>query len=263
MGVYELGNVAFRLALLRAWGHRCVRCNEPITYVELHIDHFIPKSLDDVGLSKAIESFGLRKDYDLEETYNVVTSCGPCNLSKGKKLPLVNHLTLETIETAKNLAPEVEKKADKLKKMLSASVTKTLANIDANRNDPEVIQELLDYLLSIKESQDIEPELTMEFLLSEFVRLGLSSDGSSQVFTVGDCPNSNCIAGEVDWQQWDDGEFSQLEAGVCDCGTRAVSCPECGTKTAFFWDEADCDGGCGKSFRVVEHGGELQGFMTL
>jgi hypothetical protein len=241
-----------------------VRCKEPITYVELHIDHFIPKSLDDVGLSKAIESFGLREDYDLEETYNVVTSCGPCNISKGNRLPLVNHLTLETIETAKNLAPEVEKKADKLKKMLSAPVTNTLANIDANRDNPEIIQELLDYLLSTKESQVIEPELTMEFLLSEFVRLGLSSDGSPQVFSVGDCPNSNCIAGEVDWQPWDDGEFGQLKAGVCDsCGTRAVSCPECGTKTEFFWDEADCDGGCGKRFRAIEHGGEPMGFMTI
>lgn len=262
--MYELGNVAFRLALLREWGHRCVRCKEPLTYIELHIDHFIPKSLDDAGLSKAIELFGLPKDYELKQTYNVVPSCGPCNVSKGNKLPRVNHLTLETIEMARELAPEVEKKADKLKKMLSSPVTNTLASIDANRDNPEVIQELLDYLLSIKESQVIEPQLTMEFLLSEFVRLGLGSDGSSQVISVGDCPNSNCIAGNVDWQTWDDGAFGQLKAGVCpSCGTRAVSCPECGTKTAFFWDEADCDGGCGKRFRAVEHGGGLEGFITL
>lgn len=241
-----------------------MRCKEPITYIELHIDHFIPKSLDEVGLANAIESYGLPKDYDLAETYNVVPSCGPCNISKGNRLPLVNHLTLETIDTAKTLAPEVEKKADKLKKMLSAPVTQTLATIDANRNNPEVIQELLDYLVGIKESQVIEPELSMEFLLSEFVRLGLSSDGASQVFSVGDCPNTNCIAGEVDWQTWVDGELGQLKAGVCySCGTRAVSCPECNIKTAFFRDEEECDGGCGKRFRVIEHGGELESFTTL
>ncbi|RDV11011.1 hypothetical protein DXK94_07575 [Arthrobacter sp. RT-1] len=148
--------------------------------------------------------------------------------------------------------------------MLSAPVTNTLASIDANRDNPEVIQELLDYLLSIKASQIIEPELTMDFLLSEFVRLGLNSDGSSLVFSVGDCPNTNCIAGEVDWQTWDDGEFRKLKAGLCgSCGTRAVSCPECGAETDFFGDEVDCDGGCGKRFRMVEHGGALQGFTTV
>ena len=263
MGVYKLGNVAFRLALLRAWGHRCERCKEPITYIELHVDHFIPKSLDEAGLSKAKDSFCLPKDYDLHETCNLVPSCGPCNISKGNTLPLANHLTLETMETARNLAPEIEKKADKLKKMLSAPVTSTLAQIDAHRDNPEVIQELLDYLMSIKQSQVIEPELTFEFLLSESVRLGLSSDGSSQIFRVGDCPNTNCIAGEINWKPWDDGELGQMKAGECySCGTRAVSCPECGTATGFFGDEVDCDGFCGKRFRIVEHDGGL-GFMTV
>ncbi|WP_394525619.1 HNH endonuclease [Paenarthrobacter nicotinovorans] len=263
MSVYDLKNVAFRLALLRQWKQRCVRCQEPITYVELHIDHFIPKSLDKTELSQAIKSFELRKDYDLDETYNLVPSCGPCNLAKGNKLPRVSHLTLETIESAGEYAPEIEKQAEKLKKTLSAPVSKALATIDANRDNPEVIQEMLEFLLSIKESQVIEPKLTLEFLLAEFVRLGIDSHGSTKVSSVGDCPNPNCRYGDVDWQTWGDSDSGELEAGVCpDCDTRAVTCPECGTKTAFFWNEVEC-GYCDKRFRAVEHGGELVDFVTF
>lgn len=56
----------------------------------------------------------------------------------------------------------------------------------------------------------------------------------------GDCPNENCITGDVRWQWWNS-ENGSIRAGECDtCGSWAVECPECGEVIDFFTDESPC-----------------------
>jgi hypothetical protein len=44
----------------------------------------------------------------------------------------------------------------------------------------------------------------------------------------GDCPNENCITGDIRWIWWAS-PTSRIRAGSCDaCGTWAVECPTCG-----------------------------------
>jgi hypothetical protein len=47
MTAYALSDPAFRVALHEAAGKKCVWCNRPVAYYELHIDHLIYKTIDD------------------------------------------------------------------------------------------------------------------------------------------------------------------------------------------------------------------------
>lgn len=60
--------------------------------------------------------------------------------------------------------------------------------------------------------------------------------------SFGDCPNVNCILGDVDWTNWEDGDGSIVQAGLCSaCGTIAVRCGECGDVTALDSGQERCD----------------------
>lgn len=59
----------------------------------------------------------------------------------------------------------------------------------------------------------------------------------------GDCPNVNCITGEIDWNKWEQDSGEVIEAGTCtECGIDAVRCPTCDEKTAFIFPRQKCDG---------------------
>ncbi len=56
----------------------------------------------------------------------------------------------------------------------------------------------------------------------------------------GDCPNENCVTGDVRWFWWKS-DTGRIRAGCCDiCGTWALECVECGDIIGFFSDDADC-----------------------
>jgi len=45
----------------------------------------------------------------------------------------------------------------------------------------------------------------------------------------GDCPNDNCLLGDIHWTWWESSSGARLKAGLCDsCAAFAVECPECG-----------------------------------
>jgi len=59
----------------------------------------------------------------------------------------------------------------------------------------------------------------------------------------GDCPNPNCIAGDISWETWRASDGQTLEVGVCSlCGTWSTRCPEpnCGEVQAFVNDDESC-----------------------
>ncbi len=52
---------------------------------------------------------------------------------------------------------------------------------------------------------------------------------------LGDCPNENCMTGDVDWTEFRSAIQETLAYGGCDnCGTEALRCPECDEACGFF-----------------------------
>jgi restriction endonuclease len=67
----------------------------------------------------------------------------------------------------------------------------------------------------------------------------------------GDCPNDNCYTGDIGWQEWPQPSDETVEAGSCDmCGTWAVRCPTCATKTSLFTSTVGCEG-CEREFELL------------
>ncbi len=77
-------NDKFRECLWKVHGQRCFYCENPITFVELEIDHVVPEYL----LNNPSEFEKVKKGYALEENFkiagieNLVPACSKCN---GKK----------------------------------------------------------------------------------------------------------------------------------------------------------------------------------
>jgi hypothetical protein len=80
----------------------------------------------------------------------------------------------------------------------------------------------------------------------------------------GDCPNANCITGDISWRQWEGIDGSLVTAGHCNsCGTAAVECEVCGEITALTWGEQSCDG-CETVYEeVVDRKGIFESFRRI
>lgn len=66
----------------------------------------------------------------------------------------------------------------------------------------------------------------------------------------GDCPNVNCMTGEIDWNKWEQDSGEVIEAGQCTiCGLDEVLCPTCDEKTVFINSKQKCDG-CDRVFEL-------------
>lgn len=256
--ILNLGAPAFRLALYDTAGRKCVWCKEPIVcYSDLQIDHLIYKTIDPDALQSQIEGFELDPAYNVHETYNLVPVHGPCNRSKSDKPLVISALNASILSDAQQRAEEVEKKAEANKKLLSAETSKALATLESHRNDPQVMEKVRQFLLDISSSEVGNVEPVLEFSVLPDLAIAVNALGSVKAFSLGDCPNSNCITGDVNWQTFPQ-STTLLRAGYCDaCGTFAVECPDCDTRTSFVWDaEQTCDG-CENRFVTERVGGEL------
>jgi len=89
-------------------------------------------------------------------------------------------------------------------------------------------------------------------------------DYSSLLYRLkyGDCPNPNCILGDIGWSQSLVEDGDGVEAGSCDsCGALAARCPECGDVTAVDSGEQECDS-CEVVFEVLrDRKGEFEGVI--
>lgn len=73
-----------RFALWQAWGMKCYWCDVPKTYLEVEIDHIVPKGLKQTELRQALDGYGLPVDFDLHDPKNLAPICDPCN-GRGRK----------------------------------------------------------------------------------------------------------------------------------------------------------------------------------
>ena len=92
------------------------------------------------------------------------------------------------------------------------------------------------------------PEVELRQLPDE---LGIDYTPFIDRLKFGDCPNENCILGDVGWTNWEDHDGSSVMAGLCtSCGTIAVRCSDCGDVTALDSGQERCDS-CEAIYAVV------------
>ncbi|RYJ53382.1 hypothetical protein DR871_004840 [Flavobacterium petrolei] len=77
-----------RSAIWTAYRSNCFYCSQSLDWGDLHIDHIIPESLlqKDEEFEKIKEDFGLEKNFNLNELYNLVPSHSKCNHRKSDNL---------------------------------------------------------------------------------------------------------------------------------------------------------------------------------
>lgn len=68
-----------RFALWQAWGLKCYWCDTPKHYLEVEIDHIVPKGLAQAALGQTLTGYGLPADFDLQDPRNLAPICDACN----------------------------------------------------------------------------------------------------------------------------------------------------------------------------------------
>ena len=126
-----------RSALWTTYKNICFYCSQPLDWGDLHIDHIIPESLlQKLEKFKEIkQDFGLDKNFNLNELYNLVPSHSKCNHRKSddlfSKSTTLFYLSI-TDKTESKIKIEIEKlKRNKnkgliLSKLQSALSTNTI-----------------------------------------------------------------------------------------------------------------------------------------
>lgn len=90
-------NRRLRHVLCLLWEQQCHSCREFKGYLDLQIDHILPKTAGKGELLHLKGMLDLHDDYDVHAPYNLAPICGACNQSKGNRdftATLVVKLTL-------------------------------------------------------------------------------------------------------------------------------------------------------------------------
>ena len=68
-----------RFALWDTWGRKCYWCDTPKVYLDVEIDHIVPKGLTDEQYEAARTGYGLPTGFNLHDPMNLAPICDPCN----------------------------------------------------------------------------------------------------------------------------------------------------------------------------------------
>ena len=103
-----------RIGLWEAHGRKCAYCGEPVSYRELEIDHIIPQYLGGnlQALAELLSTLGLARDFDLNDTYNLLPAHRYCNAKKAGMVFQPQNARFY-LELASKLADRVAKEAQK------------------------------------------------------------------------------------------------------------------------------------------------------
>lgn len=106
-------DVAVRFAIWNAHSRKCYYTGEPLSFIDMELDHIIPQHLKDkpIRLTRILQSLHLNDDFELDSVYNLVPTKGHHNKSKGKALLPAAAIWLKKI---KRKAPKIESEIEKL-----------------------------------------------------------------------------------------------------------------------------------------------------
>jgi hypothetical protein len=112
-----------------------------------------------------------------------------------------------------------------------------------------------------------QPKIDLRSIPTADVVLQPWTERLSAFTGFGDCPNDNCMTGDITWRAWPQTDSDAvIEAGSCwVCGTWAVRCPDCEAETGVMWfEEVPCDG-CENRFALItdRKGAEVETVVAL
>jgi 5-methylcytosine-specific restriction endonuclease McrA len=107
-----------RFAVWQCHGAICWMCKEPLRFLATVIDHVIPESLSrrPAELERIIHNLGLPTDFDIDGFENLLPSCAPCNLAKGKRVFEPNPMHKHELDKLASKASWVGTVAERVKK---------------------------------------------------------------------------------------------------------------------------------------------------
>lgn len=103
------GNEVLTHVLRQVWNLQCYWCEKFKDYLDLEIDHILPKSATDAERNRFREALGLPENYDVHSAYNLAPICGHCNRRKGQTDLTTKGLVLTHLNKARKLAPTVSR----------------------------------------------------------------------------------------------------------------------------------------------------------
>jgi 5-methylcytosine-specific restriction endonuclease McrA len=98
-------NRLLRHVLCLVWGQQCHWCRLFKDFLDLQIDHILPKTSGEGERLRLKQMFGLPDDYDVHAPYNLAPICGECNRTKSNDDLTETGLVLPTLRKASRLAP--------------------------------------------------------------------------------------------------------------------------------------------------------------
>jgi 5-methylcytosine-specific restriction endonuclease McrA len=72
-------------ALFEQWRAQCYVCGYPARFVDIEIDHILPRTLTPEQLTQLIEAHDLPADFDVDSPANLAPICGACNRRKSDR----------------------------------------------------------------------------------------------------------------------------------------------------------------------------------
>lgn len=130
---YGSGNVALRAVLYAIYSRRCYRCEELRNFVEIEIDHIVPKNTNDDEFARIREEYLLGKDFSRNDPSNLAPICSGCNKTKSG-LPFSRTLhELDRLRRAGERRPKVITEVEKffsVDSLARALVKATVSNPD-------------------------------------------------------------------------------------------------------------------------------------
>ncbi|GAA2241653.1 hypothetical protein GCM10010413_50130 [Promicromonospora sukumoe] len=145
-------NRVLRHMLRIAWDRRCYWCREFKGYLELEIDHILPKSSTNTQRQRLQKAFGVPDDFDVHAVYNLAPICGDCNKLKTDEDLTQKGVVLSHLKQAQRLAPDVTRsvhafgRASKLGEALLVAAEVDLTDSDTQatfeEGAPAIVQRL-------------------------------------------------------------------------------------------------------------------------
>ncbi len=147
MSLTKFDNI-IRSALWTSYNNICFYCNRPLDWVDLHIDHIIPESLNKSGtrIKEIIEDYLLDDSFDLNSLSNLVPAHGKCNLRKGDEL-FPKQTTLFYLGLTNKTLSKIKVEIEKLKKRKNKGqiISKVQSALATNLIDIKELKKILEH----------------------------------------------------------------------------------------------------------------------